>query len=209
MRRDDCIDVGGRGKKGYGSIEQSKRRMRVGFKAKKRKWTFRRLRCLPLAWPLGARVASRRRWGAPWSCRLLDRRLCRQDEGQRRRPRLRLRLRLRTIEVMPRWALTRALTRRHEAEEDSRRPAGAAARQRGPADAAAVDAAEAGDGRTAPAQAAAGAQKPRTPASTTACMGCGSGYGAAAIGDAGLRRWMRRAEADGTRPACASRETAG
>lgn len=108
--------------------------------------------------------------------------------------------------MMPRWALTR----RHEAEEDSRRPAGAAARQRGPADAAAVDAAEGGDGReTAPAQAAAGAQKPRTPASTTACMGCGSGYGAAAIGDAGLRRWMRRAEADGTRPACASRETAG
>lgn len=160
-----------------------------------------------LAWPLGARVASRRRWGAPWSCRLLDRRLCRQDEGQRRP---RLRLRLRTIEVMPRWALTLALTRRHEAEADSRRPAGAAARQRGPADAAAVDAAEAGDGRaTAPAQAAAGAQKPRTPASTTACMGCGSGYGAAAIGDAGLRRWMRRAEADGTRPACASRETAG
>lgn len=60
-------------------------------------------------------------------------------------------------------------------------------------------------GRSDGQQAAAGAQLRRMmPASTTACMGCGSGAVEEATGDASLP-WPRRAAADGTR----SRETAG
>lgn len=144
-------------------------------------WSALSCACLPLAWPLGARVASRRRWGAPWSCPSLGRRLCRrQDEA--REPSGQARVRAQAV-VMP----TAPRTRSSAAEEaGSRRLAGAAARRTGPAGAGAggdagVDAPSgsgsgSGDGPAparAPRAARAVQQRPGRPASTRPCRGCG------------------------------------